>query len=124
MVPEAPNLTKLTQKQQTVLEYLHRYISEHRRSPFLREIQEACRIISYKSVIDRLNALERKGYIKRTPNKHRAIHLRKATRTPYAEEATIPAETGRLAAPEAFPPAVETLMPDLSGETTPGVSAL
>ncbi|MBI4323039.1 MAG: hypothetical protein HY596_02040 [Candidatus Omnitrophica bacterium] len=68
-------MTKLTQKQQTVLAYLQRYIGEHRRSPFLREIQDACRIASYKSVIDRLNALERKGFIKRTPNKHRAIHI-------------------------------------------------
>lgn len=73
-------MTKLTQKQQTVLAYLQRYIGEHRRSPFLREIQDACRIASYKSVIDRLNALERKGFIKRTPNKHRAIHIhRKAS---------------------------------------------
>jgi SOS-response transcriptional repressor LexA len=57
------------------LDYLHRYLGEHRRAPFLREIQEACRIVSYKSVLDRLNALERKGFIKRIPNKHRAIHL-------------------------------------------------
>ena len=79
-------MTKLTPKQQTVLEYLQRYIAEHRRSPFLREIQEACRITSYKSVIDRLNALERKGFIKRIPNKHRAIHLhRKACARLQAE---------------------------------------
>ena len=68
-------MTKVTQKQQTVLDYLHQYLGEHRRAPFLREIQEACRIASYKSVIDRLNALEHKGFIKRIPNKHRAIHL-------------------------------------------------
>lgn len=68
-------MIKLTQKQQTILDYLQRYIGEHRRSPFLREIQDACRIASYKSVIDRLNALERKGFIKRTPSKHRAIHI-------------------------------------------------
>ena len=70
-------MTKLTQKQQTVLDYLHRYLGEHRRAPFLREIQEACRIASYKSVIDRLNALEHKGFIKRIPNKHRAIHIQR-----------------------------------------------
>ena len=117
-------MTKLTQKQQTVLDYLHRYISEHRRSPFLREIQEACRIVSYKSVIDRLNALERKGYIKRTPNKHRAIHIRKAHQMSRSEEVAIAAGAGYLAGPAAFSPIVETLMPDLGGETAPGVPAL
>ena len=49
---------------------------EYRRAPFIREIQSACQVASYKSVIDRLNALERKGFIKRIPNKHRAIRIR------------------------------------------------
>ena len=68
-------MTKLTQKQYTVLEYIERYIIEHRRGPFIREIQAECSIASYKSVIDRLNALERKGFIERTPSKHRSIRL-------------------------------------------------
>ena len=68
-------MTKLTYKQQTVLDYLQRYLGEHRRAPFLREIQEACRIVSYKSVIDRLSALEHKGFIRRIPNKHRGIKI-------------------------------------------------
>ena len=59
-----------------MLEYIQRYITEHRRAPFIREIQTACQIVSYKSAVDRLNALERKGFIRRTPNKHRAIQLR------------------------------------------------
>ncbi|MBI2495529.1 MAG: hypothetical protein HYY58_03900 [Candidatus Omnitrophica bacterium] len=65
----------LTQKQQTVFEFLQRYVSEHQGSPLIREIQQGCQITSYKSAIDRLNALERKGYIRRTPNKHRGITL-------------------------------------------------
>lgn len=65
----------LTQKQQTVFEFLQRYVSEHQGSPLIREIQQGCQIASYKSAIDRLNALERKGYIKRAPNKHRGITL-------------------------------------------------
>jgi repressor LexA len=68
-------LTKLTRKQHTVLEYIQRYLAEHRQSPFIREIQTGCQIASYKSTIDRLNALERKGFIKRAPNKHRGITL-------------------------------------------------
>ena len=99
-------MTKVTQKQQTVLDYLHRYLGEHRRAPFLREIQEACRIVSYKSVIDRLNALERKGFIKRTPNKHRAIHVhRKAYATLQAAEVLSDGATPpqRVLQPSAMP---------------------
>ena len=70
----------LTPKQLVVLEFIQRYFSEHRKSPLLREIQVGCQIISYKSAIDRLNALEHKGFIRRTPNKHRGIRiLRKAS---------------------------------------------
>ena len=83
-------MTKLTQKQQTVLDYLHHYLGEHRRAPFLREIQEACRIVSYKSVIDRLNALERKGFIKRVPNKHRAIHLHRKVYATLQQSSSAP----------------------------------
>ena len=58
-----------------MFEFIQRYLSEHRRSPLIREIQLGCQIASYKSVIDRLNALEHKGFIKRVPNKHRGIKL-------------------------------------------------
>ena len=73
----------LTGKQQTVLGFIQRYFAEHRISPLIREIQTGCQITSYKSAIDRLNALERKGFIKRASNKHRGIRL---VRRPVAEE--------------------------------------
>lgn len=65
----------LTQKQQLVFDFIKRYLAEHRVSPLIREIQLGCQITSYKSAIDRLNALERKRFIKRAPNKHRGIKL-------------------------------------------------
>ena len=68
-------MLSLTHKQQAVLDFLQGYFDEHRRSPLIREIQLGCQITSYKSVLDRLNALERKGLIKRAPNKHRGIKL-------------------------------------------------
>ena len=72
-----PNLSKrlLTLKQQAMFNFIARYFSEHQRSPLIREIQVDCQIVSYKSAIDRLNALERKGLIKRAPNKHRGIKI-------------------------------------------------
>ena len=65
----------MTQKQQVVFEFIQWYFGEHRRSPFIREIQLGCQIVSYKSALDRLNALERKGLIKRLANKHRGIRV-------------------------------------------------
>ena len=58
-----------------MFEFIHRYLAEHRMSPLIREIQHACDIASYKSAIDRLSALEHKGYIKRIPSKHRGIRI-------------------------------------------------
>ena len=58
-----------------MFDYILRYIAEHRRAPLIREIQVGCQIVSYKSAIDRLGALEHKGFIKRTPNKHRGIRI-------------------------------------------------
>ena len=65
----------LTKKQQAVFAFIQQYLDAHRRSPVIREIQAGCQIISYKSVVDRLHALERKGFIRRTPNKHRGIKI-------------------------------------------------
>ena len=59
-----------------MLAFIERYFGQYRQSPLIREIQVDCQIASYKSAIDRLNALERKGLIRRVPNKHRGIKLR------------------------------------------------
>ena len=51
------------------------YVAEHRQSPLIRESQLACQIVSYKSALDRLNAPEHKGSLKRLPGKHRGIRV-------------------------------------------------
>jgi repressor LexA len=66
---------KLTQKQKQVYLFLRDYIAQNKDAPYLREIQLACNIKSHKCVIDRLFALERKGYIRRKINEHRGIRL-------------------------------------------------
>lgn len=63
----------LTDKQLDVFNCIRNYIKEHNKSPYIREIQEACAVNSYKVIIDRLSALEKKGYIRRRINKHRSI---------------------------------------------------
>jgi repressor LexA len=67
----------LTQKQLDVYRYVRGYIHRYNRSPYIREIQEACGINSYKIALDRLSSLEKKGYIRRHLNKHRSIELNK-----------------------------------------------
>jgi SOS-response transcriptional repressor LexA len=66
---------KLTPNQEHVYLFIREYITQNKHSPFLREIQQACNIKSHKVTIDRLTALERKGYIKRKINQHRSIRL-------------------------------------------------
>ena len=68
----------LTKKQDEVFGFIRAYIEKNNRSPYIREIQEGCGITSYKGAIDKLLALERKGYIQRKLNKHRSIVLNKA----------------------------------------------
>ena len=68
-------MTKITVKQQLVLSYVQDYIARCRQAPLIREIQSGCQIASYKSTLDRLNSLERKGLLNRIPNKHRGIQL-------------------------------------------------
>ncbi|MFH1857712.1 MAG: repressor LexA, partial [Candidatus Omnitrophota bacterium] len=46
-----------------------------KKAPYIREVQDGCGSISYKAAVDKLLALERKGYIRRQPNKHRGIEL-------------------------------------------------
>lgn len=66
---------KLTKKQKAVLDFIKGYIGEKKQAPYIREIQDGCGITSYKSAVDKLLALEKKGYIKRALNKHRSIKI-------------------------------------------------
>ena len=66
---------RLTHHQRSVYEFIKTYLIAKRYAPYIHEIQEACGIHSYKSAVDRLLALERKGFIQRMPNKHRGIVL-------------------------------------------------
>lgn len=65
----------LTPRQSEVLSYIKGYIEKNSVAPFIREIQEGCGINSYKSAVDKLLVLEKKGFIKRELNKHRGIKV-------------------------------------------------
>ncbi len=66
---------KLTKKQKAVYDFIKRYIETNNKAPYIREVQDACGIVSYKSAVDKLLALEKRGYIQRALNKHRSIKI-------------------------------------------------
>ena len=66
---------KLTKKQKAVYGFIKRHIEANSTAPYIREIQDGCGIVSYKSAVDKLLALEKKGYIQRELNKHRSIKI-------------------------------------------------
>ena len=71
--PEAP---KLTARQQSVLNFIQRYVRERGFPPSIREIGEAVGLSSPSSVAHQLKVLQRKGYLHRDQNRPRAVELR------------------------------------------------
>ena len=62
-------------KQKEILEYIKQEILRKGYPPTVREICEAADLSSTSSVHSHLNALEKKGYIRRDPTKPRAIEV-------------------------------------------------
>ena len=69
-----PNNT-IGKRQQQIFEYLCTYAAEHGYPPSVREIGSAVGLASPSTVHMRLKALEEAGYIKRDPNKPRALEI-------------------------------------------------
>ncbi|MBM4034192.1 MAG: hypothetical protein FJ291_20770 [Planctomycetes bacterium] len=65
----------LTVQQERVLAFLEGYVGEHGFPPTLREIGEAIGLSNVSAVRGHVAALERKGYIARTPQKARSVSL-------------------------------------------------
>jgi len=82
----------LTHRQNMVLEYIRRSITDRGYPPTLREIGAFMGIRSTNGVNDHLRALERKGYLTREDMKSRA--LRPAMNPPLANGAKIEAANG------------------------------
>jgi repressor LexA len=68
-------LKGLSPKQQSILDFLRRFIREKNYPPSIRDIQEECGISSTSVVDYNLKALERMGYIHRDREVSRAIEL-------------------------------------------------
>lgn len=73
----------LTDAQEETLGLIRRYILEHGQSPTIAELQEVLKLHSIRSVTQRLEALERKGFITRDKFRHRSIRITKTLNTHY-----------------------------------------
>lgn len=68
-------MTKLSSRQQAILEFIRNEVRLKGYPPSVREIGEAVGLASSSTVHGHLDRLEKKGYIRRDPTKPRAIEL-------------------------------------------------
>jgi len=70
-----PDATGLTPRQQRVLGHIKEAIEKRGYPPSMREIGEAVGLTSSSSVAHQLRVLEEKGFLKRDPNRPRALEV-------------------------------------------------
>lgn len=74
----------LTQRQRQVLDVIRASVSDRGYPPSIREIGDAVGLNSTSSVAHQLRTLERKGFLRRDPNRPRAVDVRVLDDTPPA----------------------------------------
>jgi repressor LexA len=122
----------LTERQRTILNVIRASVTGRGYPPSIREIGDAVGLTSTSSVAHQLRTLERKGYLRRDPNRPRAVDVRGAEEhvpvTEVAGSDALPEPTfvpvlGRIAAggPILAEEAVEDVFPlprELVGDGT------
>ena len=68
--------TVLTERQRTILAVIRKSVTTRGYPPSIREIGDAVGLTSTSSVAHQLRTLERKGYLRRDPNRPRAVDVR------------------------------------------------
>ncbi|BBX97359.1 LexA repressor [Mycobacterium lacus] len=86
----------LTERQRTILNVIRASVTGRGYPPSIREICDAVGLTSTSSVAHQLRTLERKGYLRRDPNRPRAVDVR------GADDATPPPST-EVAGSDALP---------------------
>ncbi|HLR63055.1 MAG TPA: transcriptional repressor LexA [Lentibacillus sp.] len=85
-------MTKLSKRQEAILDYIKEQVGEKGYPPSVREIAVAVGLASSSTVHGHLARLESKGFIRRDPTKPRAIEV-----LDLSEESNIPREEPRYA---------------------------
>ena len=89
----------LTKKQDRIFEFIRKHVQDTGYPPTVREIGASFRI-SEKGAYDHLNAIEKKGYIRRVPKKPRAIEILEFVPQKLPQTAVEVPIVGRVAAGE------------------------
>ena len=74
--PARRSATGLTERQRTILDVIRASVNSRGYPPSIREIGDAVGLTSTSSVAHQLRTLERKGYLRRDPNRPRAVDVR------------------------------------------------
>ncbi len=82
--PLRPAESALTPRQRTILNVIRASVSSRGYPPSIREIGDAVGLTSTSSVAHQLRTLERKGYLRRDPNRPRAVDVRGTDETTAA----------------------------------------
>jgi len=75
----------LTTRQRRILDFIRVWVEEYGYPPSVREIGEAVGLVSPSSVAYQLKELEKKGHLRRDPNRPRAVDVRQSAE-PSADE--------------------------------------
>jgi repressor LexA len=93
----------LTERQRTILDVIRNSVTTRGYPPSIREIGDAVGLTSTSSVAHQLRTLERKGYLRRDPNRPRAVDVRGADDLVKSAVATDVAGSDALPVPTFVP---------------------
>lgn len=82
--------TPLTHRQQEILKFVQRFAQTHGYPPSVREIGKAMGLTSSSTVHSHLEALARKGFLRRDPSKPRALEILRDGHAPTARTVSLP----------------------------------
>jgi repressor LexA len=86
--PHPARQAGLTQRQRTILDVIRASVTTRGYPPSIREIGDAVGLTSTSSVAHQLRTLEKKGYLRRDPNRPRAVDVRGADEVTAAAHIT------------------------------------
>lgn len=110
----------LTVRQRKILEQIRTSVNERGYPPSIREIGDAVGLTSTSSVAHQMRTLERKGYLRRDPNRPRAVDVRGLDET-VRSVTTLPSVTA-IPAEATTAPASSTADSGLTGSSDTGVA--
>jgi repressor LexA len=98
-----PAESLLTPRQRTILDVIRASVTSRGYPPSIREIGDAVGLTSTSSVAHQLRTLEKKGYLRRDPNRPRAVDVRSADDVRIADEASRTPVVTDVAGSDALP---------------------